>query len=63
LVDELGYCNFSQVAMRLVSNQSHRKNVAKCGRYKMGILADEKFQTPGEIFVGRHSFDFKKFTI
>ena len=53
LINELGNGNLSKIAVRLVADKSHCKDVAQRGRDQVGVLAHKKLQPLREISVCR----------
>jgi hypothetical protein len=52
LVDEFRNRNFRQIAMRFISNQPHRENVAQRRGNQMRIFTDQQFEACSEILIG-----------
>jgi hypothetical protein len=51
LVDKLCNRDLRQIAMRFISNQPHRENIAQRRGDQMRIFADEQLEVSGEIFI------------
>ncbi len=53
LINEFGYGDLRQIAVRLVADEPHGEDVTECDYDEIRVLADEEFESRCEVFVRR----------